>query len=135
MAPFVSVRHGATGDGRDKDKGTALHPGYGLILPADAHPEVFFTSVGYPFPGREQHHDATFGLQPTDRLVLHAFDAVGRRRRGGNRSAARGRGAERDRHDGSPRPARIPGREVNPGDQKAGYPPMRAGRRFRQMGA
>jgi immune inhibitor A len=57
------------------DNDTFLHPGYGLILAVDAHPEVFFTALGYAFPGRDQLYDATFGLQPTDRFVLHAFDA------------------------------------------------------------
>ena len=55
-----------------EDNDTVLHPGYGLILPVDAHPEVF-TFLGIPFPGREQHYDATFGLQRTDKFVLPAF--------------------------------------------------------------
>lgn len=32
-----------------------------------------FTFLDIPFPGREQHYDATFGLQRTDQFVLPAF--------------------------------------------------------------
>lgn len=55
------------------DNDVILHPGYGLILPVDANPEVFFSFFGIPFPGREQHYDATFGLQRTDQFVLPDF--------------------------------------------------------------
>ena len=48
----------------------------GLLLPIDAHPEVIY----HDFPGyswwswynRVQTYDATFGLEPTDAMILHA---------------------------------------------------------------
>ncbi len=49
---------------------TSSHPGSGLILPVDAHPQalMFGNSV---WRNRIQSYDATFGLEATDALTLH----------------------------------------------------------------
>ncbi|MEZ5174938.1 MAG: immune inhibitor A [Acidimicrobiia bacterium] len=49
------------------------HPGEGLILPLDAHPDSLYMSNGTPFRNRVQTHDATFSLQRTDAFSLTTF--------------------------------------------------------------
>lgn len=51
------------------------HPGAGLILPIDAHPEAMYDAWGNVWRGRIQTYDSTFGLEPTDALTLHRFSA------------------------------------------------------------
>jgi immune inhibitor A len=47
------------------------HPGSGLLLPIDAHPDVMYRADGGVWRNRIQTYDSTFGLQPTDALILH----------------------------------------------------------------
>lgn len=53
------------------DNNTATHPGGGLVLPIDAHPDALFTPGGTPWRARVQSYDAPFSLAPTDPLTLH----------------------------------------------------------------
>jgi immune inhibitor A len=53
------------------DNDVGLHPGHGLILPVDAHPEPIFTLGGQPWRGRVSLYDATFGRQRADSFTLH----------------------------------------------------------------
>jgi immune inhibitor A len=53
------------------DNNTSEHPGEGLILPVDAHPDPLIGPDGLPWRARIQSFDSTFGLQPTDSLTLH----------------------------------------------------------------
>lgn len=50
---------------------TARHPGAGLVLPVDAHPEALRWSDGVVARNRIQSFDATFGTEATDPLSLH----------------------------------------------------------------
>jgi len=53
------------------DNSTSAHPGWGLILPIDAHPEAMYHADGVtPWRGRIQTYDSTFSLEPTDALVF-----------------------------------------------------------------
>ena len=45
----------------------------GLLLPVDAHPEALYDAWGNVWRNRTQSYDATFGLDPTDAIVLHKF--------------------------------------------------------------
>ena len=63
-------------DSSQADNNTASHPGEGLILPIDAHPEPLALGPDTPFPGALwwgsiQTFDATFGMEPTDPIVLN----------------------------------------------------------------
>jgi len=59
------------------DNNTALHPGSGIALPVDAHPKALKRagaknkSTKLLWRNRIQSYDATFGLEPTDELLLH----------------------------------------------------------------
>ncbi|WP_156104037.1 immune inhibitor A domain-containing protein [Shewanella mangrovi] len=53
------------------DNNTSEHPGSGLILPIDAHPDVMYRADGGPWSLRVQTFDSTFGLEDTDALELH----------------------------------------------------------------
>ncbi len=53
------------------DNNTSQHPGAGLVLPIDAHPEVDFNLEGQPWRGRIQNYDGTFGTQKADSFTLH----------------------------------------------------------------
>jgi immune inhibitor A len=53
------------------DNNTSEHPGEGLILPVDAHPDPLIRPDGLPWRARVQSYDSTFGLEPTDPLTLH----------------------------------------------------------------
>jgi immune inhibitor A len=50
-----------------------VHPGQGLILPVDAHPRplVYENSGGVLVNNRRQPFDASFTLEPTDRVWFH----------------------------------------------------------------
>ena len=58
-------------DTSQSDNNTSSHPGEGLILPIDAHPEALVDPTGTPWRPRIQSYDATFGRQATDPLTLH----------------------------------------------------------------
>lgn len=53
------------------DNNTSTHPGGGLILPIDAHPELTFDANGQPWRPRIQSFDSTFSLEATDEITLH----------------------------------------------------------------
>ncbi len=53
------------------DNNTSQHPGNGLILPIDAHPDLFYGLDGKPFRGRIQTYDAPFSLKRADSFTLH----------------------------------------------------------------
>jgi M6 family metalloprotease-like protein len=56
---------------------TAVHPGAGLVLPVDAHPQAQTWSDGTVVRNRLQTYDATFGLEATDPLQAHRETALG----------------------------------------------------------
>jgi immune inhibitor A len=58
-------------DTSQSDNNTSTHPGRGLILPIDAHPEALMTPSDTPWRARVQGYDSPFGLQPTDAMTLH----------------------------------------------------------------
>jgi len=47
------------------------HPGAGLLLPVDAHPEAMIRADGGVWRNRMQTYDSTFSLDPTDAITLH----------------------------------------------------------------
>jgi immune inhibitor A len=53
------------------DNNTSEHPGEGLILPVDAHPDQLIRPDGLPWRARIQSYDSTFGLEPTDPITVH----------------------------------------------------------------
>jgi immune inhibitor A len=60
------------------DNDTSVHPGAGLILPIDAHPEPLLRpDNGQPWSARRQSYDSTFGLETTDVITLHANSVPG----------------------------------------------------------
>jgi immune inhibitor A len=58
-------------DTSQRNNNTSSHPGEGLVLPIDAHPEALMTPSGTPWRARVQAYDSPFGLQPTDAMTLH----------------------------------------------------------------
>jgi len=58
-------------DNSQSNNNTPQHPGRGLILPIDAHPDVMFRADGGVWRNRIQSYDSTFGLEPTDAITLH----------------------------------------------------------------
>jgi len=58
-------------DTSQSNNNTASHPGAGLILPIDAHPENMLRPDGGSWRGRIQSYDSTFGLEPTDAITVH----------------------------------------------------------------
>lgn len=58
-------------DGSQTDNNTNTHPGEGLILPIDAHPDVMYRADDGVWRNRIQTYDSTFGLEPTEALTLH----------------------------------------------------------------
>ncbi|MBX6342934.1 MAG: immune inhibitor A, partial [Thermomicrobiaceae bacterium] len=60
-----------------RDNNVGAHPGEGLILPIDAHPQPLLRANGTPWRTRIQVFDATFSLEPTDAITLSSFDAQG----------------------------------------------------------
>lgn len=58
-------------DSSHTDNSTSAHPGEGLILPIDAHPDTMYRADGEPWRPRIQSYDSTFGLEATDALTLN----------------------------------------------------------------
>ena len=61
----------------ERNNQTLRHPGRGLILPVDAHPEALFWSDDVVARNRIQTYDATFGLEKTDPISLHRETEAG----------------------------------------------------------
>jgi immune inhibitor A len=61
-------------DNYHTDNNTSQHPGEGLILPIDAHPELLVASSGNYERARVQVYDATFTLSKTDKITLNSYD-------------------------------------------------------------
>ncbi|MGG5260966.1 immune inhibitor A domain-containing protein [Phycicoccus avicenniae] len=59
-------------DTSQSDNNTSQHPGEGLVLPIDAHPQTIYNLDGQPWRPRIQMYDATFGLQKADSFTLHS---------------------------------------------------------------
>lgn len=53
------------------DNNVGDHPGEGLILPVDAHPEFSYWGDGTLLRPRLQSYDSTFTLAPTDQITVH----------------------------------------------------------------
>ncbi|HEX5838415.1 MAG TPA: immune inhibitor A domain-containing protein [Anaerolineales bacterium] len=53
------------------DNNTSQHPGGGLILPIDSHPNALIRPDSTPWRARVQAYDSTFTLGPTDGITLH----------------------------------------------------------------
>lgn len=60
-------------DSSQTDNNVGDHPGSGLVLPVDAHPQFNHTPDGSLARPRILSYDSTFGLEDTDRLNLHYF--------------------------------------------------------------
>ncbi|WP_432501518.1 immune inhibitor A domain-containing protein [Kineococcus arenarius] len=60
-----------------RDNNTSRHPGEGLVLPVDSHPDALIWSDGTLVRNRVQSFDATFGKQATDLVQLHRETAAG----------------------------------------------------------
>ncbi len=58
-------------DDSQADNNTIEHPGAGLILPIDAHPQTMYRADGVPWRPRVQGFDSPFGKQRTDAITLH----------------------------------------------------------------
>jgi immune inhibitor A len=58
-------------DSSYEDNNVGDHPGEGLILPVDAHPEMLHSASGAVMRPRLQSFDSTFSLQATDPITLH----------------------------------------------------------------
>ncbi len=58
-------------DSSQNDNSTSTHPGSGLILPIDAHPEPMLKPTGTLWSSEIQSYDSTFGLASTDAITLH----------------------------------------------------------------
>lgn len=58
-------------DGSQTDNSTSAHPGVGLLLPIDAHPEPLLRPDSTPWRARIQSYDTTFGMDMTDKVTLH----------------------------------------------------------------
>ncbi|MEU3838904.1 immune inhibitor A domain-containing protein [Streptomyces sp. NPDC028635] len=63
-------------DTSQADNNTGTHPGAGLILPIDSHPEALRWKDGTLMRGRVQSYDAPFSLYPTDGITLHKADVA-----------------------------------------------------------
>jgi len=67
------------------DNSVSLHPGEGLNLYVDAHPQTLYRSDGQPWRARVQLYDAPFSKKKTDGLRLHyQGDQIRYRKRAGN---------------------------------------------------
>lgn len=58
-------------DTSEADDNTSDHPGSGLILPVDSHPDPLIRPDGQPWRPRVQSYDSTFDLEKTDAITLH----------------------------------------------------------------
>ncbi|WP_405017984.1 immune inhibitor A domain-containing protein [Kitasatospora sp. NBC_00070] len=63
-------------DQSQSDNNVTNHPGQGLILPVDAHPENLKWADGSLLRPRMQGYDSTFGFERTDGLKLHKADVL-----------------------------------------------------------
>ncbi len=72
-------------DTSQSDNNTSQHPGAGLVLPIDAHPQAIYNLDGVPWRGRIQTYDAPFSLLRADSFTLHT---------GGKESYIRGAAAQ-----------------------------------------
>ncbi|MBN0045851.1 immune inhibitor A [Streptomyces actuosus] len=61
-------------DTSQADDNTSAHPGEGLILPVDAHPNALKWTDGTLMRNRIQSYDSTFSWYRTDALTLHKAD-------------------------------------------------------------
>jgi immune inhibitor A len=65
-------------DSSQGNNDTSVHPGEGLILPIDAHPEPLLRADnGLPWSARRQSYDSPFGLEATDVITLHSNSIPG----------------------------------------------------------
>lgn len=62
-------------DTSQEDNNTSEHPGQGLILPIDAHPNALRRPDNAPWRARVQTYDSTFTLSPTEGMTLHVNGA------------------------------------------------------------
>ncbi len=60
-----------------RNNNTSQHPGAGLVLPVDSHPQSLVWSDGAYARNRIQSFDATFGKEATDPISLHRETAAG----------------------------------------------------------
>lgn len=67
------------------DNNTTQHPGAGLVLPVDAHPDLLANLTGAFWRGRIQTYDAPFSLRKAESFTLHV---------NGQPSYVRGRAAQ-----------------------------------------
>jgi immune inhibitor A len=59
------------------DNSVGDHPGGGLLLPVDAHPDILTWSDGSVARARIQSYDSTFGFSATEPLSLHNISPAG----------------------------------------------------------
>jgi immune inhibitor A len=62
-------------DTSQTNNNTSVHPGSGLVLPIDAHPNILRNAAGGAVSNRIQSFDSTFSIEPTDAITLH-FNSV-----------------------------------------------------------
>jgi immune inhibitor A len=62
-------------DTSQSDNNVGDHPGEGLLLPIDAHPDILHWSDGSTARPRIQGYDSTFSMDKTDPLSLHNLSA------------------------------------------------------------
>ncbi|MEV5881927.1 immune inhibitor A domain-containing protein [Streptomyces sp. NPDC052020] len=65
-------------DTSQADNNTSVHPGTGLLLPVDSHPDALRWSDGTLMRNRVQAYDSPFSLYRTDGITLHKADAATR---------------------------------------------------------
>ena len=58
-------------DNSQSDNSTSAHPGEGLILPIDAHPQAMYRADGQVWRSRIQTYDSTFTFAPTDAITVN----------------------------------------------------------------
>ncbi|GAA3769702.1 immune inhibitor A domain-containing protein [Streptomyces phyllanthi] len=63
-------------DTSQADNNTSVHPGAGLVLPIDAHPQALKWSNGTLMRNRIQSYDSPFSLYRTDGITLHNADVA-----------------------------------------------------------
>lgn len=63
-------------DTSQADNNTSVHPGVGLVLPIDAHPQALKWPDGMLMRNRIQSYDSPFSLYRTDGIALHKADVV-----------------------------------------------------------
>ncbi|MFC8502177.1 immune inhibitor A domain-containing protein [Pedococcus sp. NPDC057267] len=59
------------------DNNVGDHPGGGLVLPVDAHPQLSHWPDGTLMRNRILSYDSTFGVEPTDPVTLHNNGVAG----------------------------------------------------------